>query len=130
MPCDSDAWSSAGEGEMGGDVGGYRVRRADPGEQEALRGLIEREWTVAWLDAAMLGLSHQPVGVFVAEKGDELVGFAAYEVDQCLGRFGPTGVARGHRGHGLGARVVLACLDHLQKKRRKGERIGWGRRRG
>jgi N-acetylglutamate synthase-like GNAT family acetyltransferase len=125
MTCDLDAWSSPGERAIWGDVSGYRVRRADRGEQEALRGLIEREWTVAWFDAAMLGLSHQPVGVFVAEKGDELVGFAAYEVDQCLGSFGPTGVARAHRGHGLGARLLWACLDDLQKKRRKECQIGW-----
>jgi predicted N-acetyltransferase YhbS len=125
MTCDLDAWSSPGEGAIFGDVDGYRVRRADPGEREALRGLIEREWSVAWRDAAMLGLSHKPVGVFVAEKGGELVGFSAYEVDQCLGSFGPTGVAPAHRGHGLGARLLWGCLDDLQKKRRKECQIGW-----
>jgi predicted N-acetyltransferase YhbS len=125
MTCALAAWSSPGEGVMFGDVDGYRVRRADPGEREALRGLIEREWTVTWRDATMLGLGHEPVGVFVAEKGGELVGFSAYEVDQCLGSFGPAGVAPAHRGHGLGARLLWGCLDDLQKKGRKECQIGW-----
>jgi mycothiol synthase len=125
MTCDLAAWSSPGEGAIFGEVDGYRVRRADPGERGALRGLMEPSWTVGWLDAAMLGLGHEPVGVFVAEKGDELVGFSAYEVDQCLGSFGPTGVVPAHRGHGLGARLLWACLDDLQKKRRAECQIGW-----
>ena len=125
MTCDLDSWASPGGEAIFGDVDGYRVRRANPGEREALRGLIEREWTVTWRDAALLGLGHEPVGVFVAEKQAELVGFAAYEVDQCLGSFGPTGVARAHRGHGLGARLLWGCLDDLQKKRRKECQIGW-----
>ncbi|HZP35298.1 MAG TPA: GNAT family N-acetyltransferase [Methylomirabilota bacterium] len=102
MTCDLRAWSSPGHGAIFGDVDGYRVRRADPGERDALRGLIEREWGVIWRDAAPRGLAHEPVSVFVAERDGEPVGFAAYEVDQCLGSFGPTGVAREHRGHGLG----------------------------
>jgi predicted N-acetyltransferase YhbS len=125
MTCDLDAWSSPGAGVIFGDVEGYRVRRADPGERNALRGLIEREWGVTWRDAVLLGLGHEPVGVFVAEKGGELVGFSAYEVDQCVGSFGPTGVTRAHRGHGLGARLLWSCLDDLQKKRRKECQIGW-----
>ena len=125
MTCDLDSWSRPGEEALFGDLDGYRVRRADPGEREALRGLIEREWTVTWRDAVMLGLSHEPVGVFVAEKEGELVGFSAYEVDQCLGSFGPTGVAPAHRGHGLGARLLWGCLDDLQKKGRKECQIGW-----
>jgi len=125
MTCDLDSWSSPGEAAIFGDVDGYRVRRGHLGEGEALRELIEREWTVTWRDAATLGLGHEPVGVFVAEKEGELVGFSAYEVDQCVGSFGPTGVAPAHRGHGLGARLLWSCLDDLQKKRRKECQIGW-----
>ena len=125
MTCDLDAWSSPGEGGIFGDVDGYRVRRANLGDREALRGLIERGWSATWHDAVVLGLRHEPVGVFVAEKGGELVGFSAYEVDQCLGSFGPTGVAAAHRGHGLGARLLWGCLDDLRKKGRKECQIGW-----
>jgi predicted N-acetyltransferase YhbS len=125
MTCDLDSWSSPGEAVIFGDVEGYRVRRAERGEREALRDLIEREWTLTWRDAATLGFGHEPVGVFVAEKGSELVGFSAYEVDQCLGSFGPTGVVPAHRGHGLGARLLWGCLDDLQKKMRKECQIGW-----
>jgi len=125
MTCDLAGWASPGQRAIFGEVDGYRVRRADPGDREALRGLMEREWAVGWLDATMLGFGHDPVGVFVAEKGGELVGFSAYEVDQCLGSFGPTGVAPMHRGHGLGARLLWACLDDLQKKGRAECQIGW-----
>ena len=125
MTCDLTAWSCPGERAIFGEVDGYRVRRAAPGEREALRTFMERGWTVGWLDAAMLGFGHEPLGVFVAEKAGELVGFSAYEVDQCLGSFGPTGVAPTHRGRGLGARLLWACLDDLQKKRRAECQIGW-----
>lgn len=125
MTCDLRAWSSPGHAAIFGEADGYRVRRADPGERDALRGLIEREWGVVWRDAALLGLAHEPVSVFVAERDGQLVGFAAYEVDQCLGSFGPTGVAREHRGHGLGARLLWSCLDDLQRKRREECQIGW-----
>jgi predicted N-acetyltransferase YhbS len=124
MTCDLAAWSSPGERAIFGDVDGYRVRRAYPGEREALRGLMEREWS-GWLDAVMLGLGHEPAGVFVAEKSGDLVGFSAYEVDQCVGSFGPTGVVPVHRGHGLGARLLWACLDDLRRKRRAECQIGW-----
>jgi len=125
MTCDLGTWSTPGAEAIFGEAAGYRVRRADPAETEALRGLVQREWGAAWRDAAMLGLGHEPVGVFVAEQGSELVGFSAYEVDQCLGSFGPTGVARAHRGHGLGARLLWSCLDDLQKKGRTECQIGW-----
>lgn len=125
MTCDLGTWATPGDEAIFGEAGGYRVRRADPRETEALRGLVQREWGAAWRDAAMLGLGHEPVGVFVAEQGSELVGFSAYEVDQCLGSFGPTGVARAHRGHGLGARLLWSCLDDLQKKGRAECQIGW-----
>jgi predicted N-acetyltransferase YhbS len=125
MTCDLAAWSAPGDDAIFGEVGGYRVRRADPGERAALRALIEREWGGAWRDAVMLGLGHEPADVFVAEKGRELVGFAANEVDQCVGSFGPTGVARAHRGRGLGARLLWSCLDDLRKKGRTECQIGW-----
>jgi N-acetylglutamate synthase-like GNAT family acetyltransferase len=126
MTCDLTRWRSPGEAaSFAPDVGGCRVRRAEPGDREALRALIERHWTVGWRDAATLGLDHDPVGVFVAEQGGGLVGFAAYEVDQCLGSFGPTGVAESHRGRGLGRRLLWACLDDLQRLGRAECQIGW-----
>lgn len=126
MTCDLAAWRSPGvPAILGADAGGYQVRRATAADRERLRDFIERHWTVGWRDAATLGLAHDPAGVFVAERERKIVGFAAYEVDQCLGSFGPTGVAEDHRGHGLGRRLLWGCLADLQALGRPVCEIGW-----
>jgi N-acetylglutamate synthase-like GNAT family acetyltransferase len=126
MTCNLTEWSNPGEAAIfGPGAGGEGVRRARPSDLPALRGLIETHWTPGWRDAATLGFGHDPAGVFVAEKAGELLGFAAYEVDQCLGSFGPTGVVEAARGSGLGKRLLWACLNDLQRLGRAECQIGW-----
>lgn len=126
MSLDLSAWNPPDESRIfGPDREGYLVRRAHFHEHDTLKELILREWSVGWSEVTPLGLEHDPISVFVAELQERLVGFAAYEVDQCLGAFGPTGVDPLHQGHGLGRRLLWATLVDMKHLGRQTVQIGW-----
>ena len=107
------------------DPQGYRVRRATPGDRAAFITYMNAAWTPTWRDESLQAYGHDPITLFLALKDEEIVGFAAYEVSQCLGGFGPTGVSPAHRGAALGRRVLWACLHDLQQAGRPACEIGW-----
>ena len=54
--------------------------------------------------------------LFHIERNGEIAGFAAHDANnRGLGFFGPAGVAPAHRGHGLGTRLLLACLADARR---------------
>jgi len=73
---------------------------------------IEREFGRIWrFEAAKAGEN-----LFYVEVDGEIAGFAAHDANnRGLGFFGPTGVARAHRGHGLGARLLQGSLADLRR---------------
>jgi predicted N-acetyltransferase YhbS len=93
---------------------GVSVRRAQPWELTEVRGFVAENFDARWADEVSVGFTRQPVAVFVALREGRLAGFAAYE---CTRRnfFGPTGVAEGERGRGLGRALLLACLWALRE---------------
>lgn len=88
---------------------GLVVRRAQPWELTEVRAFVKCYFDAGWADEVSVGFMRQPVSVFVAARDGRLAGFAAYE---CTRRdfFGPTGVAEGERGRGLGRALLLASL--------------------
>ncbi len=90
------------------------VRRAQPFEITPALEFIEREFSVAWADEISVGFANKPVSVYLAIAEEEIVGFAAYE---CTRRsfFGPTGIAEGMRGRGIGKTLLLASLWGLRE---------------
>ena len=91
---------------------GITVRRAEPWERSSCRAFVEDEFTVGWADEAEAAFSHQPISTFVAVRGADIVGFAAYECTR-RGYFGPTGVREALRGQGIGAALLLRCLTSM-----------------
>ncbi|HVF42718.1 MAG TPA: GNAT family N-acetyltransferase [Pyrinomonadaceae bacterium] len=93
---------------------GVVVRRARPWESGAVREFVAENFRRSWADEIAGGLVRQPATVFVALRGGRLVGFAAYE---CTRKdfFGPTGVAEGERGRGVGRALLLASLWGLRE---------------
>lgn len=126
MTCDLARWVSPGEAAIfGADAQGYSVRRARPEDREAFTEYMNRAWTANWRDESLEAFANDPITLFLALKGEAIAGFAAYEVSQCVGGFGPTGVSPEHRGAALGKRVLWACLDALQRTGRAVCEIGW-----
>jgi predicted N-acetyltransferase YhbS len=128
MTVDLDAWRppaglAAQDSEP--DARGYRVRRATAVDRGPFARYVAERWTLNWRDEARQAFQHDPVTLFLALKGEEIAGFAAYEVSQCLGGFGPTGVSPEHRGVNLGRRTLWACLASLQAAGRRVCEIGW-----
>ena len=123
------------------DARGYAVRRARPEDRAAFAAYMTRDWTPTWRLEAEQAFESDPITLFLAwaapgpdrgeagqaavSDGREIVGFAACEVSQCLGGFGPTGVSPAQRGARLGQRLLWACLDDLKKAGRPACEIGW-----
>ena len=93
---------------------GVVVRRAQPWELTPVREFVTQHFSRAWADEISSGFARQPVSVYIAARAGRVVGFAAYECTR-RGFFGPTGVAEGERGRGVGTALLLACLWGLRE---------------
>ena len=93
---------------------GVIIRRAQPHEMTPVRDFVLANFEAGWADEISVGYSFKPVSVFIAIRDQRVVGFAAYECTR-RGFFGPTGVAEGERGRGLGHVLLLASLWGLRE---------------
>lgn len=126
MTVDLARWISPGPAAIfDPDPRCYLVRRAVPADRATFTDYMNAAWTPGWRDESLQAFAHDPITLFLALKNEEIVGFAAYEVSQCRGGFGPTGVSPVHRGAALGRRVLWACLHDLQQAGRPVCEIGW-----
>ena len=93
---------------------GLRVRRADPWDRLRVRGFIRENFQDVWAIEAERAFAQTPITCYLGLQGSEVVGFAVYE---CTRRdyFGPTGVREDLRGSGLGAALLLACLNSMRE---------------
>jgi GNAT superfamily N-acetyltransferase len=90
---------------------GYVARRAGAGDAAALEALCVRWFSRAWAFEVARALEVEGVHVAARAASGELVAFAAHDGNnRGLGWFGPAGTLEAHRGHGLGAALLCACL--------------------
>jgi len=81
-----------------------------PDRDAALR-FIEKTFGPIWRFEAAKGST-----IFTIEDEGEIAGFATHDANnKGLGFFGPTGIARSHRGRGLGRQLLLAALADLRR---------------
>jgi GNAT superfamily N-acetyltransferase len=118
--------------EISAGVESYTIRRAVGEDQAVLERYFTDHWTQGWMTEAMLAFGHRPISLFLAVRSagggqplPAIVGFAAYEVNQCEGCFGPTGVLPAHEGKGLGRRLLWAALRDMAELGRRRCQIGW-----
>lgn len=91
------------------------VKTGDVGE------FIEKHFGRIWRFEA----SHAKTVFFVEEEG-QVAGFSAHDANnRGLGFFGPTGVARQHRGKGLGRKLLLASLADMKRQGYEQAVIPW-----
>lgn len=92
---------------------GVRIRRARAWESPRLQRFIEgQDFAAGWPPEAANAFSRQPIAVFLAERDDAIVGFAAYDCG-LRGIFGPTGVARDERTAGIASALLLRALADM-----------------
>ncbi len=92
---------------------GVIVRRAHPFESTAVRQFIEKNFSIGWADEVMPCYARQPISLYIAIRGDKVIGFGAYEATR-RNFFGPTGVLESERGSGIGKALLLACLHGMR----------------
>ncbi|MHB1455825.1 MAG: GNAT family N-acetyltransferase [Armatimonadota bacterium] len=92
---------------------GIKIRHARPWEQDAIYKFILTHFDQGWVDETSVAFTNKPVTAIVALDGDEIVGFAAYEVT-AHAFFGPTGVNKAYRGRGIGKALLLESLAGLR----------------
>jgi ribosomal protein S18 acetylase RimI-like enzyme len=93
---------------------GYRIRRADPWDRLRLRKFIRTNFQELWEIEADHAFSNTPITCHLAVGDRQIAGFAVYESTR-RGYFGPTGVREDLRGNGLGAALLLACLESMRE---------------
>ena len=97
---------------------GYELRRARQGQVDgAALHALAASFLPSWAFAAARSLAGDGAGsvpgvhVAMHRGSGDMVAFAAYDGNnRGLGWFGPAGTLDAHRGRGLGAALLLACL--------------------
>lgn len=92
---------------------GVSVRRALPPEKHKVLDWVRSTFSEAWASEADVAFGRQPVSCFLAIRGRSLLGFACHDAT-CPNFFGPTGVEVSARGEGIGAGLLLACLEDMR----------------
>jgi GNAT superfamily N-acetyltransferase len=103
---------------------GYQIRRACQGES-ALLTAIAAEYGGAWPFEVEQALEGDPSGVHVAIRDGAYCAFAAHDGNnRGLGWFGPTATWPAHRGQGLAAALLVACLVDVAEHHERCE-VAW-----
>jgi GNAT superfamily N-acetyltransferase len=94
---------------------GISVRRALPPEKHKVLEWVRSQFSDAWASETDVAFSRQPVSCFIAIQNKALVGFACHDAT-CRNFFGPTGVDPAVRGKGIGAALLMVCLEAMRQQ--------------
>lgn len=89
---------------------GVMLRRPGAYEKHLVENFVREHFSPKWVSEVAVAFSRQPLACFIATREKEILGFACYETT-AKGFFGPTGVAEGARGLGLGKALLLKSLE-------------------
>ncbi|MFA5447560.1 MAG: GNAT family N-acetyltransferase [Sphaerochaeta sp.] len=97
----------------------YTVREIEQIDLDQITVLCEKLDRTEWILTIQSGYKQRKtdsVGYLCVDQDSNVVGFGFFGIigsDLC--RFGPIGVDPGHRGHSIGKRLVLTCLEAQRK---------------
>ena len=92
---------------------GYAFDRLSKDKLPLWQHFIEEHFSKGWaFEVGLAATKNNPSGAHVAyDSHGELAAFAAHDGNNTgLGWFGPTGTLKAHRGKGLAAALLIACL--------------------
>ncbi len=89
-------------------------RRTIAPEKHLVSEWVMEQFGAYWKSEVEVSFSRQPVSCWIAQRGNELLGFACYE---CSARnfFGPTGTKESERGKGIGKVLLIKSLESLRE---------------
>jgi ribosomal protein S18 acetylase RimI-like enzyme len=103
---------------------GILLRRARAAEVQAAADFALENFSENWRREVSHAARFVPLPLFVALRGEHIVGFAAYDVTG-LARFGPTGVHPDYRRRGIGCALLRKCLCSIRDRGDALATIGW-----
>ena len=107
---------------------GYQLARLAAHQLDATAAMVEKEFSKGWAFEMTRAASASEPGVHLATElsSGTVVAFAAHDGNnQGLGWFGPTGTLEPHRGRGIGAALLVACLLDVQASGLGEAQIAW-----
>ena len=89
------------------------TRKPIAAEHHRILGWVAENFGPGWASEASAALANRPVTLFIAQSGNDLLGFSCYDAT-ARGFVGPIGVLDSARGKGIGAALLLACLHDMR----------------
>ena len=93
---------------------GIVIRRPIAPEKSIIHDWVHQHFSEFWANETEVAFSRQPVSCFIAQKGNEILGFACYETT-AKAFFGPTGTIEKARGQGIGKVLLIKALEALKE---------------
>ena len=90
-----------------------RVRKPLAVEHVRVLAWVAETFSPGWASEAAAALANRPTTLFIAQSGNDLLGFSCYDAT-ARGFVGPIGVLDSARGKGIGAALLLACLHDMR----------------
>ncbi|MFM7628389.1 MAG: GNAT family N-acetyltransferase [Algoriphagus sp.] len=90
------------------------VRKAIAPEKHLVSEWVFTNFGSYWKSEVEVAFSRQPVSCWIAQRGNELLGFACYE-STARNFFGPTGTLEYERGKGIGKLLLLKSLESMRE---------------
>lgn len=103
---------------------GITIRRGMAPEKFLVLDWIRQHFSEYWVSEADVGFSARPPTIFLAHRGEQILGFACYDTAQ-KNFFGPTGVDEAERGRGIGTALLMATLHAMREAGYMYGIIGW-----
>ena len=89
-------------------------RRAIAPEKHLVSEWVMEQFGAYWKSEVEVAFSQQPVSCWIAQRGNEILGFACYE-STARNFFGPTGTKETERGKGIGKVLLIKSLESLRE---------------
>lgn len=89
-------------------------RRPIAPERHLVSTWVKEQFGDYWQSEVEVAFSRQPVSCWIAQRGNDILGFACYE-STARNFFGPTGTLESERGKGIGKILLIKALQSMRE---------------